>query len=53
LKDYYIDCSKCGIVSGKLYGFKLAKLRQLNHEKEHIIKNERYDYITINDWIVN
>jgi len=50
MKFYYLYCKKCGIVTGKILGFGKIKKTQKNHELQHKLKKERWDYTCIMDW---
>lgn len=50
MKDYYIGCDSCGIISGKIYGFKEAKKLQKSHIQEHKLKGTSFEAVFIHDW---
>ncbi len=49
MKDYYISCGVCGIISGKIHGFSKACKKRTDHRI--LIHNDKeYEYLAICDW---
>jgi hypothetical protein len=50
IKSYYVICGACGIITGKIKGFALARKVKNTHRDYHDYKKEEYHFVQIKDW---